>query len=153
MLPRLFKNLSINHPKRTVCARLWRTFATDPSEPTSDDIQTVKNSLDMTDHKEKFWEYHQEYKGKVYSLKPIQVKCKSGKIYLWCSCGYSRTQPFCDGTHKVQHYKIKMKPVPFECKETKDYWFCCCKQSKHWPFCDGTHRELDPDKVLPTIRH
>lgn len=92
MLQRLFITRAFNHPDRCVCYQSWRTLASDPTEPSSGDIQGVKSSLDMVDHKDKFWEYHQRARGKVYSLKPIQVKCKSGRIYLWCSCGYSRTQ-------------------------------------------------------------
>jgi len=28
------------------------------------------------------------------------VFVESGKRYSWCSCGFSKNQPFCDGTHK-----------------------------------------------------
>ena len=31
---------------------------------------------------------------------PIPVEVEAGKDYWWCSCGYSSTQPFCDGSHK-----------------------------------------------------
>ncbi len=32
--------------------------------------------------------------------KPIPVKVEAGKSYWWCACGRSKTQPFCDGSHK-----------------------------------------------------
>jgi CDGSH-type Zn-finger protein len=31
---------------------------------------------------------------------PIGVDVEAGKAYWWCACGQSKTQPFCDGTHK-----------------------------------------------------
>lgn len=58
---------------------------------------------------------------------------------MWCSCGWSRTQPFCDGTHKNEKLKISNRPLRFECQETKEYWFCQCKQTNTRPFCDGSH--------------
>nr|WP_240538596.1 CDGSH iron-sulfur domain-containing protein [Rhodoferax sp. PAMC 29310] len=26
---------------------------------------------------------------------------EQGKDYYWCACGLSKSQPFCDGSHKV----------------------------------------------------
>ena len=31
---------------------------------------------------------------------PFAVNVEKGKDYWWCSCGRSKAQPFCDGTHK-----------------------------------------------------
>ena len=31
---------------------------------------------------------------------PIVVEVETGKSYWWCACGRSKTQPFCDGSHK-----------------------------------------------------
>ena len=33
-------------------------------------------------------------------LSPNKVTVEVGKIYAWCACGRSGTQPFCDGSHK-----------------------------------------------------
>ena len=30
----------------------------------------------------------------------IRVAVDKGKTYYWCSCGLSKSQPFCDGSHK-----------------------------------------------------
>ena len=32
---------------------------------------------------------------------PIPIEVEAGKSYWWCACGLSKTQPFCDGSHKV----------------------------------------------------
>lgn len=77
--------------------------------------------------------------GHIHNKKPFKYHCKAGRAYIWCSCGWSRTQPFCDGTHVNQKLKIDNRPVRFDCTETKDYWFCQCKQTMNRPFCDGSH--------------
>jgi CDGSH iron-sulfur domain-containing protein 3 len=30
---------------------------------------------------------------------PYPVQVEAGKSYYWCSCGLSKSQPFCDGSH------------------------------------------------------
>ena len=68
---------------------------------------------------------------------PYAVELKAGEKYWWCTCGLSKTQPFCDGAHKGSGLKSKM----FEVTETKTYYLCGCKRSNpdQQPFCDGTH--------------
>lgn len=77
--------------------------------------------------------------GNIYNKKPFKYRCEAGRVYMWCSCGWSHTQPFCDGTHMNRKFKIQNKPIRFECVETKEYWFCQCKQTRDKPFCDGSH--------------
>ncbi len=31
---------------------------------------------------------------------PLAVAVEAGKSYWWCSCGKSKSQPFCDGSHQ-----------------------------------------------------
>lgn len=81
----------------------------------------------------------QKTKGKIYDKKPFKLHLQAGKKYAWCSCGHSKSQPICDGTHKIVELRIVNKPIFFEVEETKDYWLCNCKQTNHQPFCDGTH--------------
>ncbi|XP_043260433.1 CDGSH iron-sulfur domain-containing protein 3, mitochondrial [Colletes gigas] len=81
--------------------------------------------------------------GFIYDNKPFKFTCEAGKNYSWCLCGKSHKQPFCDGTHKNIHLKIKLKPIRFSVKETKSYWLCNCKQTSNRPFCDGTHNRED----------
>jgi len=86
---------------------------------------------------------NQSEKGKIYDKKPFKFLCQKGKSYMWCSCGHSKTQPFCDGTHKSPFLKIKLRPVRFVPTETKEYFFCNCKQTNNRPFCDGAHRDKE----------
>ncbi len=74
-----------------------------------------------------------------------KIAVEAGKKYFWCSCGASKNQPFCDGSHKA--YKNPdgtsvMKSVMFEAAETKIISFCGCKHSKNGALCDGTHNSL-----------
>ncbi len=57
---------------------------------------------------------------------------------VWCACGYSQKQPFCDGTHKG----TGMGPVIVEIKEASTIAWCGCKQTKTPPYCDGSHSEI-----------
>ncbi len=62
------------------------------------------------------------------------------KSYYWCSCGESKNQPFCDGSHKGSEFA----PVKFETEESKKYYLCGCKQTSTPPYCDGTHKNNTP---------
>jgi CDGSH-type Zn-finger protein len=69
---------------------------------------------------------------------PMPVEVEAGKKYWWCSCGLSKNQPHCDGSHKGTGLKSCM----FEATETKTVYLCGCKHTKNPPFCDGTHSSL-----------
>jgi CDGSH-type Zn-finger protein len=69
---------------------------------------------------------------------PYGVAVEAGKKYFWCSCGRSKKQPFCDGSHAG----TGMSPLAYETKESKTLWFCGCKATKAQPLCDGAHNKL-----------
>jgi len=69
---------------------------------------------------------------------PFKVDVEAGKAYWWCACGRSKSQPFCDGSHKGSEFS----PVQYEATETKTVFFCGCKHTGTKPFCDGTHKKL-----------
>lgn len=70
---------------------------------------------------------------------PYVVELEAGKTYWWCACGRSKTQPFCDGSHKVTN----IEPVKIEVDETKKVGLCGCKHTKSQPICDRSHSSLD----------
>ncbi len=55
--------------------------------------------------------------------------------YLYCVCGHSKAQPFCDGSH----HGTKFQPVRFSVTRKKEYRLCQCKLCAHAPFCDNSH--------------
>lgn len=69
------------------------------------------------------------------SLHPFVIAVKA-KSYLWCSCGLSQTQPFCDGSHGP----TGKTPRVVQFSEDQTVAFCGCKATSHPPFCDGTHK-------------
>ncbi|QSJ20529.1 CDGSH iron-sulfur domain-containing protein [Nostoc sp. UHCC 0702] len=73
----------------------------------------------------------------IIDKKPIVMELETG-TYLWCSCGYSSNQPFCNGAHKGTEFK----PIKFEITEKKPVALCQCKYTNNAPFCDGYHKNL-----------
>lgn len=69
---------------------------------------------------------------------PYEVEVEAGKSYLWCACGRSATQPYCDGSHKGSEFR----PLRFEAGESGTVFLCGCKRTGDRPFCDGTHEGL-----------
>ena len=65
---------------------------------------------------------------------PFVLRMKPG-YYSWCSCGNSRKQPFCDGSHE----ETGLFPLRVEITAEKEVRWCGCKSSQNAPFCDGTH--------------
>lgn len=69
---------------------------------------------------------------------PAKVELVENEIYLWCRCGKSKNQPFCDGTH----HGSKNKPLLCRAKRTGSVRLCNCKQTRTSPFCDNSHARL-----------
>jgi len=59
-------------------------------------------------------------------------------IYFWCSCGRSKHQPFCDGSHRGTSFL----PVKVVLDKPQRVKWCMCRHSKEGPFCDNTHRNI-----------
>ena len=66
------------------------------------------------------------------------VQDMAAGTYWWCACGRSKSQPFCDGSHKGTGFA----PKKVDLAEPKKVAWCGCKHSKNAPFCDGTHHAL-----------
>ena len=75
---------------------------------------------------------------RIARFRPYYFKPVPGKAYLWCACGRSATQPFCDGSHK----RTGLAPVMFKPETSGEVWLCGCKATAGKPFCDGTHNKL-----------
>jgi CDGSH iron-sulfur domain-containing protein 3 len=78
-------------------------------------------------------------KGEIAGREPMAGQVEQGKDYWWCACGLSKTQPFCDGSHKTEG---KFTPVQWTAPKSGERWFCVCKQTSNPPFCDGSHKAL-----------
>ena len=74
----------------------------------------------------------------IAALQPVKVELEKGQEYYWCKCGRSKTQPFCDGSHKG----TDIRPQKFTAEENGDAYLCQCKATGNSPFCDGTHATL-----------
>lgn len=71
---------------------------------------------------------------KTTKLEPASLNLPIG-AYLYCTCGYSKNQPFCDGSH----HGTKFEPIRFEIKKEMEYKLCNCKLCAKGPFCDNSH--------------
>jgi CDGSH iron-sulfur domain-containing protein 3 len=74
---------------------------------------------------------------RIAQKSPIVQQANAG-TYYWCSCGASKAQPFCDGSHKGSGFA----PLKFDLAEAKTVAWCACKHTKSAPFCDGSHARL-----------
>ncbi len=77
-------------------------------------------------------------KPEIAATSPFAVDVEQGKDYYWCACGKSKSQPFCDGSHKGSEFA----PLKYTASQTQTVYFCGCKRSGKAPLCDGTHRTL-----------
>ena len=75
----------------------------------------------------------------VAALSPKGVDVEEGKTYLWCRCGRSKDQPFCDGSHE----ETDITPLEWTAEKDEKVFFCRCKATGDAPFCDGSHSKLD----------
>jgi len=74
---------------------------------------------------------------------PYVVMVEQGREYLWCACGLSKSQPWCDGSHEGTAYE----PIAFTAPLSAEFHMCGCKRSNNKPYCFGNcrghHRRTD----------
>ena len=75
--------------------------------------------------------------------KPKGVELKKGEDYYFCTCGRSKNQPFCDGSHKGTSFT----PKAFQADDDGTAYLCVCKHTANAPFCDGTHKKFTSEQV------
>lgn len=81
----------------------------------------------------------------VADNKPKKVSLKKGEEYLFCTCGRSNDQPFCDGSHAKAD--TDLTPKSFGAEKDEDAYLCQCKHTKNPPYCDGSHKQFDNEQV------
>ena len=69
-----------------------------------------------------------------------RMKLEAGKQYLYCSCGLTNTQPFCDNSHLGTPFE----PIPFKAKNQVNSLICLCRRAGpgSLPYCDGNHSHV-----------
>jgi len=75
--------------------------------------------------------------------KPVRVELAKGQEYHFCTCGRSKSQPFCDGSHTGTPFTPKVVVA----EKDGEAWLCACKHTANPPFCDGTHKQFSADQV------
>lgn len=84
----------------------------------------------------------------VAARTPISVTLEQGKEYVYCACGRSADQPFCDGSHEGSGFT----PLSFVAESSGRALLCRCKQTATPPWCDGTHARVPADRVGTAFR-
>ena len=68
---------------------------------------------------------------------PIILDLEPG-TYYWCSCGKTKNQPFCDGSHEGTSYL----PMEFTIAKKEQVALCNCQRTQDAPYCDGSHENI-----------
>ncbi|MCB0352529.1 MAG: CDGSH iron-sulfur domain-containing protein [Bdellovibrionales bacterium] len=84
---------------------------------------------------------------KIAKAGPYILRVDPGR-YLWCACGRSQTQPFCDGSHTGTSHL----PIEVEFKASTRVAWCGCKCSGKAHLCDGSHNQLSEAKAMAAKR-
>jgi CDGSH-type Zn-finger protein len=74
----------------------------------------------------------------VAARTPVHVKLEAAREYLYCTCGRSSDQPFCDGSHEGTSFT----PLAFRVEKDRPALLCRCKRTATPPYCDGSHADL-----------
>ncbi len=80
----------------------------------------------------------------VADNKPVKVSLVKGQEYHFCTCGKSKSQPFCDGSHVGTPFSPK---VIVSDVDDDDAYLCACKHTRNRPFCDSSHKQFSASDV------
>jgi thiamine pyrophosphate-dependent acetolactate synthase large subunit-like protein/nitrite reductase/ring-hydroxylating ferredoxin subunit len=88
----------------------------------------------------------------IPAMAPIPAELEAGETYYWCTCGRSKNQPYCDGSHAGTGFE----PLAYVAEKTGKQFLCQCKRTDKPPFCDGSHKaitqeELDEQDGMKTV--
>ena len=78
---------------------------------------------------------------RIAKLEPARVTVEEGKAYFWCACGHTKTEPWCDGSHKAVS---TIRPVKWVAPKSGVANVCACRHTKREGrvLCDGGHVHL-----------
>jgi len=76
-------------------------------------------------------------KPKIAQKHPYVMDMEAGK-YAYCTCGESKKDPFCDGSHAGGEFRPEIIVLD---EDVKVPW-CGCKHSKKGAICDGSHARV-----------
>lgn len=79
----------------------------------------------------------------IADVKPFKAVLSKGEEKYFCTCGRSKNQPYCDGSHAGTIFK----PKAFKAEKDGDVYLCQCKHSANLPYCDGSHKQFDQTSV------
>lgn len=82
-------------------------------------------------------------KAYIAGTSPKPIEMEAGETRYWCSCGLSKNQPFCDGSHKGTDFT----PLKYTAESDGPIYFCQCKKSKKAPLCDGSHKRISAEEL------
>ncbi|MGB5741738.1 MAG: thiamine pyrophosphate-dependent enzyme [Sedimenticolaceae bacterium] len=82
-------------------------------------------------------------KAHIADTQPKPVELKAGETVWWCTCGRSKNQPLCDGSHQGSEFT----PLKFTADKDDRYFFCQCKQTATPPLCDGSHKQITQEQL------
>ncbi|NQZ14923.1 MAG: CDGSH iron-sulfur domain-containing protein [Alphaproteobacteria bacterium] len=61
---------------------------------------------------------------KISQEKPVEFTVEKGERYSFCTCGYSKKMPLCDGAHREK--APGMRSYKYEAAESGSVWVCTC---------------------------
>ena len=79
----------------------------------------------------------------IADIKPVKVNLSKGQEYHFCTCGKSKSQPFCDGSHVGTSFN----PRVIVADEEGEAYLCACKHTANTPFCDGSHKQFSAEDI------
>lgn len=62
----------------------------------------------------------------IAATTPFAIDVEKGKDYYWCACGLSKSQPFCDGSHKGGEFV----PTNYSADESKTVYFAAASKAR-----------------------
>ena len=80
---------------------------------------------------------------RIADTRPAAVEVEAGKTYYWCTCGGSKNQPFCDGSHAGTEFE----PLAYKPDKGGKQFLCQCKRTNKAPLCDGSHKAITQDEL------